>query len=339
MSSITIRHLAENRSLFAPSAGQKRLDADIGHLLQLLEKRWPQRLETVSVAKARVAPTLTSVLRGLLRDPNDEMGVEMEMRMIPGAAGSLPARIYRPAGVEATGPIVLYLHGGGFVLGSLEGSDPAPRALARRLGSVVVAAHCRQAPEHVFPAAHDDAVAVWRWLVEAARGLGGDAGQMAIVGDGSGGNLALHIAFSAAGARVPGPRHLGLVSPMVGNDRGLSSSVENRTSLPVSSATVEWCLSLYARDARDLSTPQLNPIDRQDLASLPATTVILPEWDPLRTEGELFTQALRRSGVWIDSLVYDGVTHGFFELPAVVNKALFAHSQVARNILASCQRD
>ena len=77
-----------------------------------------------------MAPTLTSVLRGLLRDPNDEMGVEMEMRMIPGAAGSLPARIYRPAGIPAKGPIVLYLHGGGFVLGSLENSDPAPRALA-----------------------------------------------------------------------------------------------------------------------------------------------------------------------------------------------------------------
>lgn len=339
MSSITIRHLAENRSLFASGDGQTRLDADIGHLLRLLEKRWPQPLESVSLAEARVAPTLTSVLRGLLRDPNDDMGVQMELRAIPGGAGGLPVRIYRPAGIEPSGPVVLYLHGGGFVLGSLEGSDPAPRALARRLGSVVVAAHCRQAPEHVFPAAHDDAVAVWRWLVEAAQGLGGDPRRMAIVGDGSGGNLALHIAFEAEQQGLAKPRHLGLISPMVGNDRGLSSYVENRSSLPVSSATVEWFLSLYARDALDLASPQLNPIDRQDLERLPATTIILPEFDPLRTEGELFAQALRRSGVWVDSLVYDGVTHGFFELPAAVNKALFAHTQVARNILASCQHD
>ena len=337
MSSITSRQLAENRSLFASGEGQKRLDADIAHLLRLLEKRWPQPVETVSLAEARVAPTLASVLRSLLRDPNDEMGVEMEMRMVPGAGGDLPARIYRPAGVPAKGPIVLYLHGGGFVLGSLENSDPAPRALARRLGSVVVAVHCRQAPEHVFPAAHEDAVAVWRWLIEAATGLGGDAGQMAIIGDGSGGNLALHIAFEAVDERLEKPRHLGLVSPMVGNDRGLSSYVENRTSRPISSATVEWCMSLYARDALDLSSRQLNPIDRQDLGKLPGTTIVLPEFDPLRTEGELFAQALRRSGVWVESLVYDGVTHGFFELPAAVNKALFAHTQVARNILASCQ--
>lgn len=336
MSSITNRSLAENRSLYAPEGGQKRLDADMGHLLRRLEALDPRPFDTLSVGEARVQPTLAKVLRSLLREGAESMGVGLELRMVPGPGGDIPLRLYTPpVPVPDNRCIVLYLHGGGFVVGDLPTNDAAPRALCRRLGAMVVAPLYRLAPENVFPAAHEDTLAVWTWLVANAASLGGTAALLALVGDGSGGNLAVNLALDARDGGLPRPRHLALISPMVGTDSGLSSYAENRATLPLRSATVEWFWSKYARDAADLKSPQLNLIDRTDLGKLPATTIILPELDPLRSEGEQFAQALRRSGVWVDSLVYDGVTHGFFDLPQAVNKAMFAHAQVTRNIRAS----
>lgn len=341
MSSITVRNFAENRNLYAPEGGERRIDADMAHLLRLLEAMEPKRLETLTVPEARAQPTLKDALRRILRNPTDDQGVDMEMRMIPGGNGDIRARIYTPHSLNAlfSAPIVLYLHGGGFVIGDLESYDAAPRALAKRLGAIVVSAHYRQAPEFVFPAAHEDALAAWRWTIDNAEALGADPELRAIVGDGAGGNLAVNVCLDAQKANVPAPKHLALISPMTNTDFGLSSFVENRATVPLNSATVEWFYGKYARDAVDLKTPQLNLIDRADLGQLPATTIILPELDPLRTEGEQFAQALRRSGVWVDCTVYDGVTHQFFNLAQAVNKAMFAQSQVTRNINSSFGRD
>lgn len=339
MSSITVRNLAENRSIYA--AGERRMDADMAFMLDLLARMDPKRIETCTVPEARAQPTLKTALNRILRDPNDDQGVNMELRLIPGAHDELRARIYTPRVVDSglSMPIILYIHGGGWVVGDLDHYDPAPRALAKRLGAVVVSTHHRQAPEHVFPAAHDDAIAAWRWTMENAEGLGADPSLRAIAGEASGGNLAINIAFDAKAEGLPVPQHLALISPMVGTDFGLSSYAENRNSVPLNSATVEWFYSKYARDALDLHSSKLNLIDRADLGSLPPTTIILAEHDPLRTEGEHFAQALRRSGVWVDCTVYDGVTHQFFNLAQAVNKGIFAQGQVIRNINASFGRE
>ncbi|HEY0854964.1 MAG TPA: alpha/beta hydrolase [Devosia sp.] len=340
MSSITVRNLAENRSLYASAEGDSRLDADIGFLLRQLDKLEPKRLETCTVPEARAQPTLMQALNRILRDPNDDQGVNMELRLIPGAAGEIRARIYTPrmAEAERSMPLVLYIHGGGWVIGDLDSYDAAPRALARRLGAVVVSTHYRQAPEFTFPAAHDDALAAWRWTLDNAETLGADRNLRAIVGDGAGGNLAVNVALDAKAEGLDTPQHLALITPMTGTDFGLSSYAENRETLPLNSATVEWFYSKYARDAVDLANPKLNLIDRPDLGGLPPTTIILAEHDPLRTEGDHFAQALRRSGVWVDCTLYDGVTHQFFNLAQAVNKGMFAQGQVVRNINGSFGR-
>ena len=340
MSSITVRNLAENRSLYASAEGDSRLDADIGFLLRQLDKLEPKRLETCTVPEARAQPTLMQALNRILRDPNDDQGVNMELRLIPGAAGEIRARIYTPrmAEAERSMPLVLYIHGGGWVIGDLDSYDAAPRALARRLGAVVVSTHYRQAPEFTFPAAHDDALAAWRWTLDNAETLGADRNLRAIVGDGAGGNLAVNVALDAKAEGLDTPQHLALITPMTGTDFGLSSYAENRETLPLNAATVEWFYSKYARDAVDLASPKLNLIDRPDLGGLPPTTIILAEHDPLRTEGDHFAQALRRSGVWVDCTLYDGVTHQFFNLAQAVNKGMFAQGQVVRNINGSFGR-
>jgi acetyl esterase len=128
MSSITVRNLAENRSLYASPDGERRLDADMEFLLRQLEKMEPKRIETCTVPEARAQPTIMLALNRILRDPGDDQGVNMELRLIPGAVGEIRARIYTPRVLDTnrTAPIVLYIHGGGWVIGDLDGYDAAP---------------------------------------------------------------------------------------------------------------------------------------------------------------------------------------------------------------------
>jgi acetyl esterase len=244
------------------------------------------------------------------------------------------ALVYTPLAPAPEGgrPMILYLHGGGWVIGDLEHYDPTPRMLARRTGAVVLSAHYRQAPEFKFPAAHKDSFAAWRWLLENAGALGGDARNVAVAGEGSGANMALNVALTARKEGVPLPRHQLLISPMAGTDFTLPSYLENADSRPLSSAGVQWFYRRALRGRAAFDDPRLNLYERSDLAGLPPATIILAEIDPLRSEGELLAQALRRSGVWVDMTIYEGVTHQFFSLGALVNKAMFAQGQAARNL-------
>ena len=313
-----------------------RLDADMQHLLDVLAGMEPKPLERCSAAEARAQPSLATALRRLLPAAPDDQGVNMELRLLPGPEGELRARIYRPAAADsgAALPMILYLHGGGWVVGDLDDYDPSPRMLARRCGAVVVSAHYRQAPEHRFPAAHADSHAAWHWMLAHAESLGGDPRRTAVAGEGSGANMALDVALAARQGTVP-PRHLLLVSPMAGTDFTRPSYLETPRMRPIGAATVRWFYRKLVRDKADLADPRLNPVERADLAGLAPTTIILAEHDPLRSEGEALAHALRRSGVWVDMTVYRGVTHQFFPMGGIVNKGMFAQGQAARNLLDS----
>lgn len=342
MSSITIRVLAENTSIYADpdGASRPRMDADMAHVLNVLARLGPKPIEACTAPEARAQASLALALRRILRDTADDGGVDMELRMIPGAAGEIRARIYTPRRSDAllALPIVLYVHGGGWVMGDLDTHDATPRALARRLGAVVVSTHYRQAPEFEFPAAHEDVLAAWRWMLDNAVSLGADPGLAAVVGEGSGANMALNLCIDAKACGFTPPRHQVLISPMAGTDFTLRSYETNADSVPVGAEAVRWFYRKLLRNMDDAHDPRLNPIER-DLFGLPPATIILAEHDPLRSEGEALANALRRSGVWVDCTTYDGVTHGFFGLAQVVNKAMFAQGQVVRNLTETFRRD
>ncbi|MDB5541736.1 MAG: hypothetical protein JWQ89_3463 [Devosia sp.] len=340
MSSVEVRRFAENGGPHAGGASEapaERLDADMAHVLSVLRSMGGKRIDECRSPEARALPTLDMALRRILRDSVDDMSVGMEMRLIPGPTGDIRARIYLPQNDIIAGlrPMILFLHGGGFVLGDVDQYDASPRALAARTGAVVVSAHYRQAPEHRFPAAHEDAYAAWTWLVEHAESLGGDAKRAAIVGEGSGGNLAVNIAIRARAEDKPGPVHLGLVTPMAAMLFDLPSHLQNMDTFPYSTATLEWAARKLFRKKDDAHDARMNIAGRADLDGLPPATVILAEADPLRSEGEALADAMRRSGVWVDVTVYEGVTHGFFGLYRIVNKAMFAQGQLARNLVAA----
>ncbi len=334
MSSVDVRRYAVNAE--PAEEATERLDADMRHVLNVLAEMGGKRIEECRTSEARALPTLDMALRRILREPHDDLEVAMEMRLIPGANGDLRARIYTPqAEAAAPRPVILYLHGGGFVLGDIDEYDATPRGLALRTGAVVVSAHYRQAPEHRFPAAHEDAIAAWRWLGEHAGALGGDVTRLAVVGEGSGGNLAVNVALAARDEGLVRPAHMGLVSPMAAMLFDLPSHLEAVETGPVSTATLQWAARKLFRKREQIHDARMNIAGRSDLGGLPPATIILAEADPLRSEGEALADALRRSGVWVDMTVYQGVTHGFFGLYQIVNKAMFAHSQMARNLVAA----
>lgn len=338
MSSVEVRRFAENGDLHAADAAPvERLDADMRHILTVLQSMGGKRIDECRSPEARALPTLDMALRRILRDQVDDMGVGMEMRLISGHTDDIRARIYVPQNDIVMGlrPMILFLHGGGFVLGDVDNYDATPRFLAARTGAVVVSAHYRQAPEHRFPAAHEDAYAAWNWLLEHAESLGGDPKRAAIVGEGSGGNLAVNVALRARSEEKPLPLHLGLVTPMAAMLFDLPSHLENTESFPYSTATLEWAARKMFRKKDDAHDARMNIAGRIDLAGLPPATIILAQVDPLRSEGEALADAMRRSGVWVDATTYEGVTHGFFGLYRIVNKAMFAQGQLSRNLTAA----
>lgn len=338
MSSVEVRRFAENGDLHAADAAPvERLDADMRHILTVLQSMGGKRIDECRSPEARALPTLDMALRRILRDQVDDMGVGMEMRLISGHTDDIRARIYVPQNDIVMGlrPMILFLHGGGFVLGDVDNYDATPRFLAARTGAVVVSAHYRQAPEHRFPAAHEDAYAAWNWLLEHAESLGGDPKRAAIVGEGSGGNLAVNVALRARSEEKPLPLHLGLVTPMTAMLFDLPSHLENTESFPYSTATLEWAARKMFRKKDDAHDARMNIAGRIDLAGLPPATIILAQVDPLRSEGEALADAMRRSGVWVDATTYEGVTHGFFGLYRIVNKAMFAQGQLSRNLTAA----
>jgi acetyl esterase len=337
MSSVVLRSIAStaNQDMYPLGADpMANVDADMRHVLDVWAAMSPKPIEHCTTPEARAQPTLAVALSRILQDRPDEGGVSMELRMIPAAGGDLKARVYAPPGGAAGRPLILYLHGGGFVVGDLGHDDATPRSMARRLGAVVVSAHYRQAPECKLPAAYDDARAAWAWMLDNASALGGDPATTAIVGEDSGANLAVDLALCLRGAAAR-PKHLGLITPMASTDVGLPSYLDNNLSRPLSSAAVRWLHKKATHSKADLGDPRLNLIDRTDLGGLPPVTMILAGLDPLRSEGELLADAFRRAGTWVDATIYDGVTHGFMGLARVVNKAMFAQSQLLRNLSES----
>lgn len=231
--------------------------------------------------------------------------------------------------------MLLFIHGGGWVTGDLDSADTIARMLAKRCAAIVVSTHYRLAPEHKFPAAHDDTYAAWLWMIENADELGGDAGRAGVAGEGVGANMALNIALQARDEAGLRPRHLVLLQPLARAAAVGDSYEENSKALPLNPSVIRWSNRHSFADAADLEDPRINLVDRADLSGLPPATIILAEIDPLRSEGEDLAHALNLAGNWVDVTTYDGVTHEFFGLGEIVNKAMFAQSQVVINLLAA----
>jgi acetyl esterase len=237
----------------------------------------------------------------------------VEDRKIPGPAGALPVRIYRPEG-EAPFPALVYFHGGGWVIGSLETHDGACRDLANRVGCVVVSVDYRLAPEARYPAAAEDCYAATKWVAENALALGLDARRIGIGGDSAGGNLSAVVALMARDRKGPALRHQLLIYPVTDADFTRASYRENAEGYLLTTKAMEWFWNHYVPEAARRAEAFAAPLRAKDLSGLPPAFVLTAEYDPLRDEGEAYAKRLQQAGVATRLQRYDGAIHGFFAM-------------------------
>ena len=292
------------------------LDPPIRQMLKMLEAMGNPSLASGTPDRARQAfRTLTVDLRS----PETVLPVAaVEERRIPGPAGDLQARVYRP---DAQGPVptILFIHGGGFVIGDVDTHDNQCRAVCGDIGGVVLSVGYRLAPEAPFPAAVDDCVAALEWAAEHVDELGGDPHRLAVAGDSAGGNLAAVTARLARDAGGPPLAAQLLIYP--GTDfrddaPRYPSRDENADGYFLTRADMQWFAGHYV-GRTDPEDPRLSPLLAQVLEGLPPAVVVTAEYDPLRDEGEAYARALREAGVPVISRRYDGLIHGFFDLSAL----------------------
>ena len=315
-----------------------RADADMQALSTAWESLNPKAIEKLSVEEARQQPTPTDGVMELLRQqgrstrPQELVpGVTAADGMIDGAAGLIPARIYTPECVSGAMPVILYFHGGGWVIADKNVYDGGARGLSKQAQAVVVSVDYRQAPEHKFPAAWDDALAAYRWVLEKADSLGGDAMRIALAGESAGGNLAVATAIAARDAGLPGPCHVLTVYPVAQTSLNTESYLENAIAKPLNRAMVQWFVDKLIRSEDDLKDPRLSLVDA-NLQGLPPITIINARIDPLRSDGAKLEDALQRAGVPVQRREYEGVAHEFFGAAAVLEKARQAQAYAAQRL-------
>lgn len=242
-------------------------------------------------------------------------------RKMQGPGGSLGLRIYTPLG-DGPFPLMVFFHGSGFVVCSLDTHDGMCRNLCAGTGCVVVSVDYRLAPEAKFPAAPNDCLAATQWAVANAATLGADPGQVLVAGDSAGGNLA---AVTAVRIRDEGgPRLLGqlLIYPVTDYyEPATPSMTENAEGYGLTRAGMIWFWNHYLRTPSDAANPHASPLRVADLSGLPPALVMTAQYDPLRDEGELYADRLRQAGVPTEMKRWDGMNHGFFFWPGVVDRA------------------
>lgn len=287
-------------------------------------------IETLTPAEARKQPTPTDAVKALLtkqgKPTTPDAAVKSVDRTIPGPAGALPVRIYTPANATGVLPVVVYYHGGGWVIANKDVYDGGARAISKMANAIVVSVDYRQAPENKFPAAHDDALATYKWALANAASIKGDPKRVAVAGESAGGNLAVATAMQARDQKLQMPVAIVSVYPIAGVDTMTSSYVENASAKPLNRAMMTWFFNNFIKSPADLTDPRINLVGG-NLASLPPTTIINAQIDPLRSDGEMLASKMKAAGVQVDQKTYDGVTHEFFGMGAVVDKAMQAEQQ------------
>ena len=268
-----------------------------------------------------------------LREAGVEQGREMlrTMAMMEGEvpdvarvepvtlAGSIPGRLYA-ASEGGPLPIIVWYHGGGFVIGDLETADRICRKLAAGTGALVISVDYALAPERPFPAGPDDCFNALRWIVDNAASLGGDPSRVAVAGDSAGGNMA---AVTAVKARDEGVdlRHQLLVYPVTDCTMTSTSYQDNGEGYLLTADSMDWFIGCYLSGGADAKDPRVSPLFAEDVRGLAPALVITAEFDPLRDEGEAYADKMKESGVDVVLRRFDGQIHGFFPLGAIIPAA------------------
>ena len=320
----------------------EQLHEDLRPIISTFKNYKAPRLEKLSVSNARNLPTLNNAVAeqmavhlsaraiGLVKPSPEPVG-EIEHILIPAFDGQLLARVYHPSAKhERTGdyPVVVYFHGGGWVIANLDTYDASCRALCNTLDAVVVSVAYRQAPEHPFPAATEDAYFALQWVLQNASSLHGNPAQVVVAGESAGGNLATVACLLSKERKARVPVGQLLIYPVVDATTQRPSYVDNVDTLPLNAAMMDWFFKHYLPEDALRHNPLVSPY-LADVSNLPAAFVLTAEFDPLRDEGRDYAIKLQKAGVETQHHDVLGVVHEFFGLSGVVKPAKDSLKQIA----------
>ena len=265
---------------------------------------------------------------GLL-DVAPEPMFAVDDRNVPGPASPIPIRVYTPRHSPEPLPVLVWLHGGGHVVGSLESYDSVCRSLALQADCLVVSVAYRLAPEHKFPAGVDDSFAALCWVGEHAAELGGDPDRIAVGGDSAGGNLAAVCAILARDAGAPGLAFQLLVYPRTAADEELPSHHAFADGYLLTRKIIEWFHAHYRAADTDRLDFRYAPLICPDLSRLPPALVIVGEYDPLKDDGIAYAERLARAGTPAELTNYPGMVHAFFSMGGAIDAGRRAIAEAA----------
>jgi acetyl esterase len=282
--------------------------------------------EEASVAEARQTIMMLATAAG-----EPEPVAKVENRTVPGPAGDIPLRVYTPEG-RGPLPILIFFHGGGWVIGNLETHDAVCRLLTNRAGCLVASVDYRLAPEHPFPAAAEDAYAATRWVARSAATIGGDPARVAVGGDSAGGNLAAVVSLMARDRGGPSLVHQLLVYPVTDAPGETGSYRDNSEGYFLTAAAMRWFWNHYTGGAENPLDAYACPLRATNLRGLPPALVITAEFDPLRDEGEAYAARLRAAGVPVRMTRYPGMIHGFFGMGSLLDQGKAAIAEAVKSL-------
>ena len=298
-------------------------DPDMQVVIDTLVSLGGKPIETLTPEEARKQPTPADAVKKLMTDnghpPPAQLFTSRAISIPGGPLGNVPAHVYTPLG-DGPFPVILYFHGGGFVIADTQTYEGSIMALVQGAQAIVVSLDYHQAPEHQFPTQPNEAFAAYQWLLTHASELNGDRKRIAVAGESAGGNLAAVVSLMARDKDVTLPVHQLLIYPLVNNNVFNASYIENANAKPLNSAMMNWFFKHYSEPIDAYSSYAL-PDKASTLKDLPPATVITAEIDPLYEEGKDFAERLESDGVPVAYRHYTGVVHEFFGMGAVVAKA------------------
>lgn len=292
-------------------------------------------IATLSPYEARVQPTPTAAVLKLLGDLGEPLNPQavasIQHLKIPGPIGEIPLNIYMPNG-HGPFPIIVYFHGGGFVIADTKVYEASIRALVNGAEAIVVSVDYHRAPEYKFPSQPNEAYAAYKWVVKNAAQINGDSKRVAVAGESAGGNLATVVSLMARDHKEALPIHQLLIYPVVDNKMANESYVANANAKPLDSEMMKWFFRHYVKQPGDANNPYALPNKAKSLKGLPPTTLITAEIDPLMVEGRDFAERLKVDSVPVAYQHYAGVTHEFFGMAAVVDEAKHAQAFASQEL-------